>query len=75
MEYKVVIDFIERGSLQQFKAGDTYACLDPARAKKLVSLGYISEQAAEPKQVEDAEPKKTTAKAKAPAKRSTKKKA
>ena len=75
MEYTVVNDFIERGSLKQIKAGETYACLDPARAGKLKRLGYITEKTAEPAK-EPAEPvekpKKTTAKAKTTAKSSVK---
>ena len=75
MEYIVVNDFIERGSLKQIKAGETYACLDPARAGKLKRLGYITEKTAEPAK-EPAEPvekpKKTTAKAKTTAKSSVK---
>ena len=75
MKYTVVNDFIERGSLKQIKAGDTYVCLDPARVEKLKRLGYITEKTAEPVK-EPAEPvekpKKTTAKAKTTAKSSVK---
>lgn len=78
MKYIVVNDFIERVSLKQIKAGDTYACLDPKRAEKLIRLGYIAEKAQEepkkeekPKKEKVEEPKKT-AKAKTTTKRSVK---
>lgn len=80
MKYTVIHDFIERGSLNKIKAGDEYACLDPARAAKLIRLGYIAEKAEKP-EAEKAEkpkkedvkaPEKKTAKAQTSAKRSTK---
>ena len=73
MEYTVIKDFIERGSLKEIKAGDKYACLDPVRANKLIGWGYLKEPAEQQpeKEVVD-KPKKTTAKAKTTAKRSVK---
>lgn len=76
MQYTVINDFIERGSLKQIKAGDNYACLDPARAAKLIRLGYIAEKveepAKEPAKEAKKEPEKKTAKASTASKRSVK---
>ena len=60
MEYTVVKDFIDRGTLKEFKAGSTYACLDDSRAKLLISRGYIEGTAAP----EEKEPEKKPQKAK-----------
>lgn len=75
MEYTVIKDFIERVSLKQIKAGEKYACLDPARVEKLKRLGYIVENEEKPKKEDAKEPEKKTAKASTSAKRSVKKKA
>ena len=75
MEYTVVKDFIERGTLKEIKAGEKYTCLDPLRAEKLIGWGYIEKPAEKPieKPEKVAEPEKKTAKAKTTtAKRSTK---
>ena len=74
MAYTVIKDFFERGSLAEYKAGDKYACLDPARADKLLSLGYIAGEAEKPAEEVVADPEKKTAKPKTTAKRSTKSK-
>lgn len=75
MEYTVIKDFIERVSLKQIKAGEKYACLDPARVEKLKRLGYIVENEEKPKKEDAKEPENKTAKALTSAKRSVKKKA
>ena len=75
MEYTVIKDFIERISLKQIKAGEKYACLDPARVEKLKRLGYIVENEEKQKKEDAKEPEKKTAKALTSAKRSVKKKA
>ena len=67
MEYTVVKDFIDRGTLKEFKAGSTYACLDDSRAKLLISRGYIEGTTAAP---EEKEPEKKPQKAKTAAKAS-----
>lgn len=66
MEYTVVKDFIDRGTLKEFKAGSTYACLDDSRAQLLISRGYIEGTAA----LEEKEPEKKPQKAKTAAKAS-----
>lgn len=66
MEYTVVKDFIDRGTLKEFKAGSTYACLDDSRAQLLISRGYIEGTAAP----EEKEPEKKPQKAKTAAKTS-----
>lgn len=66
MEYTVVKDFIDRGTLKEFKAGSTYACLDDSRAQLLISRGYIEGTAAP----EEKEPEKKPQKAKTAAKAS-----
>lgn len=60
MEYTVVKDFIDRGTLKEFKAGSTYTCLDDSRAQLLISRGYIEGTAAP----EEKEPEKKPQKAK-----------
>ena len=67
MEYTVVKDFIDRGTLKEFKAGSTYACLDDSRAQLLISRGYIEGTTAAP---EEKEPEKKPQKAKTAAKAS-----
>lgn len=68
MKYQVKKPFIDRDSLMQFRAGDTFSCSDAARAKMLQDKGYLEagpeEAAPDPKP----QPKKA-------AKRTTKKKA
>ena len=71
-QYTVIKDFIERVSLKLIKAGEKYACLDPARAQKLITLGYIAEEAEKPAKEDVKEPEKKTAKAVTSAKRSVK---
>lgn len=71
MQYTVIKDFIERVSLKQIKAGEKYACLDPARAKKLIKLGYIKADDDKPED-DDVKPEKKTAKASTSTKRSVK---
>lgn len=73
MEYTVIKDFIERGSLKDIKAGEKYTCLDPLRANKLIGWGYLKAPDEKQPESEDVEkPEKKTAKAKTTAKRSVK---
>lgn len=69
MNYQVKKTFIDRDSLKQFSAGDTFPCADAARAKILQTKGYLFE--ASPEEAAP-DPKPQPKKA---AKRSTKKKA
>ena len=41
MNYQVKKPFIDRDSLKQFRAGDTFSCSDAARAKMLQDKGYL----------------------------------
>lgn len=71
MNYRVIRPFIAREDCKEYKAGDTFACLDPARAQILIDKKYIAESEAK-----EPEPEKPQPKAKAVAsKRATKKKA
>lgn len=69
MNYQVKKTFIDRDSLKQFRAGDTFSCSDAARAKMLQDKGYLE---ASP---EEAAPDPKPQPKKAAAKRTTKKKA
>lgn len=72
MNYRVIKYFIAREDCKEYKAGDTFACLDPARADFLIEQGFIAEEKA---QEEPKPEKKEPQKAKAVTKRTTKKKA
>jgi hypothetical protein len=76
MNYLVIKDLIERKTLKQFRAGETYPCSDPARAEFLIKTGYLAEpektEEKEQPSAEEKKPKKVSKTAKAPAKRSTK---
>lgn len=76
MEYTVIKDFYERGTLRFVKAGEKYACLVD-RAQLLISRGYLAGPAeikadVEEKPTKEAKPQKT---AKTTSKRGVKKKA
>lgn len=68
MEYKVLKTFIDRDSLNVFRAGDKFACLDDKRAAELAGKGYLDVP------IKDPVPVPKTAKAKAAPKRPAKKK-
>ena len=78
MEYTVIKDFIDRDTLKQFRAGDTFACLSAERGEELIEKGYLAykkEEKPKVKKPEPEKPQKKTAKAVTSAKRTVKKKA
>lgn len=48
MNYRVIKDFIAKEDLHQYKAGDTFACLDAARAEILIERGYVARPESKP---------------------------
>lgn len=79
MEYTVIKDFFERGTLDFYRAGGKYACPDPVRANLLISRGYLAANEEIPEEMpEKAEPEpeekpeKPAKPQKAASKRSTK---
>lgn len=72
MEYTVIKDFIERGTLRSVKAGEKYTCLAD-RAALLMERGYLAKQ--DPEKAVAEKPKKEAKTAKAKAAPRSKKKA
>lgn len=76
MDYTVVKDFIERGTLKSVKAGEKYTCLAD-RAELLIKRGYLAapEPEGNPEKAVAEKPKKEAKTAKAKAAPRSKKKA